>query len=121
MGRYLRAMLAQGAFGGVRLFSPAAVEAMTRDQTGAMAEIPEAMRLQASWGLGWRRVVGWQWSSYLGDLLSPGSYGHGGATGTAVWNDPSRDLACVLFTTEPSANSGTLLGRCSNLVAAAAL
>ncbi|MFH1085795.1 MAG: serine hydrolase domain-containing protein [Chloroflexota bacterium] len=121
MGRYMRAILAGGALDGVRLFSPATVAAMTRDQTSAMAEIPEAARLQGSWGLGWRRATGWQWSAYFGDLLSPGAYGHGGATGTAVWNDPARGLTCVLFTTEPSATSGALLGRCSNLVAAAAL
>ena len=71
-----------------------------------------------AWGLSWRLQPA-NGSSYFGDLISPGSFGHGGATGTVVWADPARDMVCVLFTTEPSANSEGLLGRCSNLVAAA--
>ncbi|HHX63808.1 MAG TPA: beta-lactamase family protein [Chloroflexi bacterium] len=117
LSRFLLAHARSGA----PLLSRATVEAMARDQTSTMAGLPPEVRVGQSWGLGWRRVAGTQWSTYFGDLLSPGSYGHGGATGTVVWIDPQRELTCALFTTEPAVSSARLLGRCSNMVAASAL
>ncbi len=77
-----------------------------------------------TWGLGWtivgRRVPDGG-RAFFGDLSSPQTFGHGGATGTVVWADPVREVVCVLFTSEPRAIRNGLLGRCSNLVAAAAL
>ncbi|MCX6047190.1 MAG: serine hydrolase [Chloroflexi bacterium] len=120
MGRFCQLFLNGGELDGVRILSPATVQAMTTDQTAAMPALPELVRMSQSWGLGWRRqsTIGW---SYLGNLTAPGAYGHGGATGTVVWMDPARALSCVLFTTQPAATSEGLLGRCSNLVAAAAI
>ena len=100
------------------VFSPATIQAMTRDQTSSMVEIPASTRSSQAWGLGWRKFLGHDWS-YWGDLLTPGAFGHGGATGTVVWVDPARELACAISTTTPSERSVGLLGRCSNLVAAA--
>ncbi|MBC7235523.1 MAG: beta-lactamase family protein [Chloroflexi bacterium] len=116
--RFLQMFLNGGRFAGVQVLGRATAEAMVRDQTGAMPELPPAERKVQSWGLGWRRFP---FGSTFGDLLSPLAFGHSGATGTVVWADPARELACALFTTEPSANSRRLLGRCSNAVAAAAL
>ena len=31
------------------------------------------------------------------EMLSPGSYGHGGAFGTQAWIDPEKDLFVVLL------------------------
>jgi CubicO group peptidase (beta-lactamase class C family) len=109
------------ARGGAPLLSRATVTTMISDQTATMVDLPPEVRMRQSWGLGWRRATGVQWSAYFGDLLSLGSYGHGGATGTVVWVDPLRDVSLTLFTTEPAANSARLLGRCSNMVAAAAV
>lgn len=118
MQRFCQMFINGGEFDGVRILSPATVQAMTTDQTGTMPLIPEATKYGQSWGLGWRRapVIGW---SYFGNLLSPGSFGHGGATGTVVWVDPIRQLLCTLFTTEPAVSSERLLGMVSNLVVAA--
>jgi CubicO group peptidase (beta-lactamase class C family) len=44
--------------------------------------------------------VGW---CFFGDLATPGTFGHNGATGTVAWVDPARELICILFTTEPNA------------------
>ncbi len=120
MGRFCQLFLNGGELDGVRILSPATVQAMTTDQTAAMPGLPDAVRIGQSWGLGWRRqpTIGW---SYFGNLITPGAYGHGGATGTVVWMDPARELRCVLFTTQPAITSEDLLGRCSNLVAAAAI
>ena len=119
--RLLQAFLGKGSVGGQRVFSPTTVAAMTCDQTSQLPGLPREATVAQPWGLGWRRAARGQRSSHFGDLLSPGSYGHGGATGVVVWNDPARDLSCVLLTTEPSISSGRLLERCSNLVSAAAL
>jgi CubicO group peptidase (beta-lactamase class C family) len=65
------------------------------------------------YGLGWRLGVG-------GRGASPQTFGHSGATGVTAWLDPARDLAFVLLTTRPSAESeSTLLRPVADLVSAA--
>lgn len=122
--RFMQMFLNGGEVDGVRVLSPATTAAMTRDQTSENPQIPAEMRYRQAWGLGWglhwRRhpTAGWP---YFGDLTSPGTFGHGGATGTVVWADPVRQLVCIIFTTQPTALKQGILGRCSNLVAAAAI
>lgn len=115
--RYLQLFLNGGELDGVHIFSPATVAAMLRDQTTPMPTIPPAQKAIHGWGLGWRLfpATGWR---YFGDLLTPGSFGHGGATGTVCWADPARELTFVLLTTQPAVWSEPLLGRASNLAAA---
>ena len=120
MFRFCQAFLNGGEFGGVRAFSLVTVDAMTTDQTARMPNIPQHLKSGQAWGFGWRLQPASSWS-YFGDLISPGSYGHGGATGTVVWVDPHREMVCILFTTQPSASSEGFLGRCSNMVAASAI
>lgn len=106
----LQTFLNGGSYGGHRLFSPATVRAMTSDQNGAV---------KSPWGLGWalgRSVV---WNAF-GDLVSPETFGHAGATGTVAWADPRTQLVCVLLTSRPySVDDGRLLRLVSNTVAAA--
>lgn len=122
--RVMQMFLNGGEFEGARILSPSTAAVMTRDHTSDNPEIPADVRYRQAWGLGWglhwRRhpTAGWP---YFGDLTSPGTFGHGGATGTVVWADPVRELVCVLFTTEPSALTQGILGRCSNLVAASVI
>lgn len=124
MLRFCQLFLNGGEFNGARILGPATVRTMTRNQTGDMVDIPITVRSQQTWGLGWalagRRhpVSGW---SYFGDLVSPESYGHTGATGTLVWVDPTTEVVCILFTTESTAFRRGLLYRCSNMVASAVL
>ena len=120
IARFCHLFLNGGELDGVRILSPATVQAMTADQTSAQPTIPAEIRAQQAWGLGWRQMPTSTWS-YGGNLLAPGAYGHGGATGTVVWIDPARQLVCALFTNEPAVNSERLLGQVSNLVAAAAV
>jgi CubicO group peptidase (beta-lactamase class C family) len=120
MLRFGQMFLNGGEVEGVRILSPATVQVMTADQTAAMPHLTAVVRATNSWGLGWRRQPPGEWS-FWGNLLAPGSFGHGGATGTVLWMDPVRQLVCALFTTQPSALSEGLLGRCSNLVVAAAV
>jgi CubicO group peptidase (beta-lactamase class C family) len=65
------------------------------------------------YGLGFRLGLG-------GKGCSDRTFGHGGATGCLTWMDPTRDLAFVLLTTWPSAQSqSALLTPVSDEVAAA--
>jgi CubicO group peptidase (beta-lactamase class C family) len=116
--RFLQMFAAGGAWGDTQLLSPATVRAMTRCHTDLMPELPEAERRRQSWGLGWRlnrSAAGFP----FGDLLSPDAYGHAGATGTMVWNDPATGLSAAIFCNRPLAQSNGLLHQCSSLLAAA--
>ena len=104
----LQAMLSGGTYGNQRIFSRAAVAAMTRDQNGV---------LNAPWGLGWG-VCGARVWAFWGDLVSQLTFGHTGATGTVAWADAERQLSCVVLTNQMVAE-GSLLRRVSNAVAAA--
>lgn len=108
LAAYAQLWLNGGHYDGARLFGPATLAAATRDATAA---------LNLGRGLGWvafeadplgRRE---RWRARRGDdalatggpypsgeLLSPGSYGHTGFTGTSLWIDPARDLAVILLT-----------------------
>jgi CubicO group peptidase (beta-lactamase class C family) len=108
----LQTFLNGGSYGDVRVFSPATVAAMTRDQNTAIGK---------PWGLGWGLATSHVWS-YFGDLASPRTFGHSGATGTVAWADPERRLVCVILTTRPSAeDGGRLLRLVSNAVASSVI
>lgn len=100
------------------VLSPVTIRAMTRNQTDALPELPETERRRQAWGLGWRLNRGPAFP--FGDLLSPNAYGHAGATGTMVWNDPGTGLSAAIFTNRPLDQSARLLHQCSTLIAAAA-
>lgn len=101
----LQTMLNRGIYNNKRLFSHACVDAMISNQNP---------HLPAPWGLGWALGCSIVWS-YFGDLVSPSTFGHTGATGTVAWADPKRQLICVILTNQ-MVDSGSLLRRVSNLV-----
>lgn len=93
--------------------SLAARQAMVRDQTTPMAGLAAEDKASHRWGLGWALGL-----NQFGDLTSPDTFGHIGATGTVFWADPTTHLACVLLTNEPGRND-YLFPRYSNAVASA--
>jgi CubicO group peptidase (beta-lactamase class C family) len=106
----LQTFLNGGSYNGVRVFSRATVAAMIRDQNTAIGK---------PWGLGWGLSTSPVWC-YFGDLASPRTFGHSGATGTVAWADPDSRLLCVILTTRPSGeDEGRLLRLVSNAVKAA--
>jgi len=111
---FLQMFLNKGSYRGKRILSPATVETMTRNQIIGMRSIPEEVRLSTAWGFGWHLKSPTEWSIF-GELTSPRTYGHAGATGTAAWADPEWDVTYVLFTTQPSPPDG-LLTLCANAV-----
>lgn len=118
--RFARMMLGGGALGTVRILGRSTVAAATRNQLTPMKDVPEVERRCRPWGLGWR--LHWPAdSANFGDLLGPRTYGHWGATGTALWIDPESDAFAVILTTQPQEPHGRYLARASNAIAAALL
>lgn len=110
LARLLQTMLNEGVYAGRRLFSRAAVRAMTRNQNPGT---------RTPWGLGWALAESPVWA-FFGELVSPDTFGHVGATGTVAWADPATGTLCVILTNRSvSADGGRLLRLVSNAVAAA--
>jgi len=105
-----------GELDGVRILSRASVTEMTCDQTVRLATLPESEKLRQRWGLGWRLQSG----STYGDLVSPNTFGHSGATGTLAWCDPESGVTCVILTND-IVGAQRLRLRLSAAVAAAVL
>jgi CubicO group peptidase (beta-lactamase class C family) len=93
--RFYQMILRGGELDGTRIVSPEAVEQMTTLQTG---DLQTGFTPGNGWGLGWCVVREPQGVSRL---LSPGTFGHGGAYGTQAWIDPERGLIFVLLIQRP--------------------
>ncbi len=107
-----------GEFNRHRILSPQMLAAATTDQLAGFPDLRESDRRCRPWGYGWR--LNWPgYSPNFGDMLSPQSYGHWGATGTIMWIDPVLDAFAIIFTTQPQEPHGRELGRISNVLAAA--
>lgn len=116
--RICQLLLNQGELGGVRLLSPATVQAMTTNRFSIQPNLPEEIRRARPWGLGWRLNHPGTSSSW-GDVLGPRVFGHTGATGTMCWIDPDREGFCLLFTSGIRSRAPWRLVNLSNAVAAA--
>ncbi len=91
VARFYQMMLRDGTWDGQRLLSSAAVAQMTRTQTG---DLKTGFVDGMSWGLGFQVV---KEPEGVTGMLSPGTFGHGGAYGTQSWADPRRDLVLVMM------------------------
>lgn len=91
LARFYRMMLARGEWEGKRILSAEAVEEMTSLQTG---EITTGFVPGMGFGFGWGYV---REPQGVTAMLSPGSYGHGGAFGTQGWIDPKRGVFIVFL------------------------
>ena len=91
LARLYQLMLNNGTLGKVRLLSPESVATMTKVQTG---DLKTGFSEGMGWGLGWGVV---RTPTGVTEMLSPSSYGHGGAYGTQCWLDPKQDLFVILL------------------------
>jgi CubicO group peptidase (beta-lactamase class C family) len=89
--RFCQMILNGGEYAGRRYLKPDSVERMTMRQTdGLKTGFTEGN----GWGLGWcviREPQG------VTAMLSPGTFGHGGAYGTQAWIDPRNKRAYILM------------------------
>ncbi|MDX1946928.1 MAG: serine hydrolase domain-containing protein [Pirellulaceae bacterium] len=88
--RFLQAIAAGGELDGQRIVSTAAIKQMTSNQTG---DLKAGFAPGQAWGLGWGTIR----ETTPASLLSPGSFGHGGAFGTQGWVDPARGAVLILM------------------------
>ena len=91
LARFYQMILDGGQLDGVRIISANAVTQMITPKTG---ELQTGFTPGNQWGLGWcivRKPQG------VTSMLSPGTFGHGGAYGTQGWVDPKRGMIFVLM------------------------
>lgn len=91
LAKLYQVMLHMGKNGESRLLSEDSVKEMTKLQTG---ELPTGFTTGMGFGLGWAVV---RKPEGVTGMLSPGTYGHGGAFGTQGWIDPVKDVFVVLL------------------------
>jgi CubicO group peptidase (beta-lactamase class C family) len=84
-------ILNDGEWNGRQIVSEYAVGAMTSLQTGPLTT---GFTPGNGWGLGWCIV---RKPQDVTGMLSPGTFGHGGAWGTQGWVDPVRERVFVLM------------------------
>lgn len=91
MFRFYQMVLNRGMFRRQRIVSAAAVRQMLKPQTG---NLQTGFTPGNSWGLGWCIV---KQPQGVTEMLSKGSFGHGGAYGTQGWVDPKTKTIYVLM------------------------
>jgi CubicO group peptidase (beta-lactamase class C family) len=99
--RFCQMLLNGGTLGGKRYLSAAAMKLLATSQTG---ELPTGFFQNDTYG---QRGPNYGWGigtcvlktphEGLAAMLSPGTYGHGGAWGTQAWIDPVKGVAYVLM------------------------
>lgn len=98
--RFYQMILNGGDLNGVHILSSAAIDEMTALQT---EELQTGFTPGNGWGLGFALIRNPQGPT---DMLSPGSYGHGGAFGTQGWIDPRREMIYILLIARQNFGNG---------------
>lgn len=104
--RFCQMLLNGGKLSGKRYLSPEAVKLLKTVQTG---DLPTGFLQSAAYG---NRGTNYGWGigtcilraphPGVAAMLSPGTFGHGGAWGTQAWIDPVRGVAYVLMVQRPN-------------------
>jgi CubicO group peptidase (beta-lactamase class C family) len=99
--RFCQMLLNGGTLEGQRYLSAAALKFLSTPQTG---DLPTGFFQNETYG---NRGTNYGWGigtcvlraphAGVAEMLSPGSYGHGGAWGTQAWIDPVKGVAYVLM------------------------
>lgn len=91
LAKLYQTTLHRGSLGKVRVLSESSVAEMTKLQTG---DLECGFTPGMGFGFGWavvRKPAG------VHEMLSAGTYGHGGAFGTQGWIDPQQDIFVILL------------------------
>ncbi len=89
--RFCQMILRGGEWDGKRYLKLESVKLMTSLQT---ADLKTGFTEGCGWGLGWCVV---REPQGITGMLSPGTFGHGGAYGTQAWIDPEKGRAYILM------------------------
>jgi CubicO group peptidase (beta-lactamase class C family) len=106
--RFCQMLLNGGTFKGKRLLSATAFQQLTTVHTGELktgflqTDEYGNRGMNYGWGIGVEILK----TPHPGvaEMLSPGTFGHGGAWGTQAWIDPVRGLAYILMVQRPGIN-----------------
>ena len=106
---FCQMLLGGGSLGGKRYLSPESMRLLTTVQTG---DLPTGFLQSAEFG---NRGTNYGWGfgtcilrtphPGVASMLSPGTFGHGGAWGTQTWMDPIRGVAYILMVQRPNAGN----------------
>jgi CubicO group peptidase (beta-lactamase class C family) len=91
LAKFYQMLLNGGAVAGARILKPETVAEMTRPQTG---NLKAGFLPGSAWGLGFCLV---EQPDGVTAMLSPGTFGHGGAHGTQSWADPRRGVIYIMM------------------------
>lgn len=89
--KFCHMLLMEGRFMGKQLLKPETVKLMTSPQTG---QIQAGFVPGSAWGLGFSLV---REPQGVTAMLSPGTFGHGGAYGTQAWVDPVKERVYIMM------------------------
>lgn len=89
--RFCQMILNRGMLNGMQYIKPESVKLMTSIQTG---DLKTGFTEGNGWGLGWCVVRN---PEDVTGMLSPGTFGHGGAFGTQAWIDPAKKVIYILM------------------------
>jgi CubicO group peptidase (beta-lactamase class C family) len=99
--KFCRMLLNGGTLDGRRYLSPAAMRLLATPQTG---DLPTGFLQSETYGnrganYGWGITTSILRTPHDGvaSMLSPGTYGHGGAWGTQAWIDPVKGVAYIMM------------------------
>jgi uncharacterized protein YbbC (DUF1343 family)/CubicO group peptidase (beta-lactamase class C family) len=109
LARFARMLLNDGTLYGTRIFKPETIRLMTSVQT------PPSVLVRR--GLGWDIDSGY--SGPRGKIITLGSYGHTGWTGTSIWIDPFSQTFLIFLSNrnhpDENGNVGLLRARLGTL------
>jgi CubicO group peptidase (beta-lactamase class C family) len=99
--RFCRMLLSGGTLEGRRYLSPQAMTLLTSPQTGTLPtgffQTDTYGNRGANYGWGITTSILRTPHDGVASMLSPGTFGHGGAWGTQAWIDPVKGVAYVLM------------------------
>jgi CubicO group peptidase (beta-lactamase class C family) len=99
--RFCQMLLGGGTLDGKRYLSPDAMKWLSTVQTGELPcgffQSPQFGNHGANYGWGLGTCILRTPHEGVASILSPGTFGHGGAWGTQAWVDPVRGIAYVLM------------------------
>lgn len=98
--RFCRMLLNEGELDGVKILRPESVQLLRTPRTTD----PDAGFVPGSaWGVG---VIVVTEPQGVTSMLSPGTFGHGGAYGTQAWIDPTRGVAYIMMVQRQNYGNG---------------
>jgi len=107
--RFCQMLLGRGSFRGKQFLSPEAMRLLTTVQTGDLPtgflQGPEYGNRGTNYGWGIGTCIVRAPHPGVAEVLSPGTFGHGGAWGTQAWIDPVRGVTYVLMVQRPDSGN----------------